>query len=216
MVRLHILAPRNIYRSTHTHTPLQVNDGLARVSDMVRLHILAQRGGIWLDATVLCATSFTWVHSIQVRGVCKREGGDYAWGVQKRGGRDYGDTSTAAESGWMRWPFHQMVRKVHVVSEWPCDPMYETHACDPMHGTHACDPMHRTHACNPMQETHACDPMHETHACDLMHATPCMRLMHATPCMRLMHVRDSPYGVDRAGHSDGLLSIEADRLPTCM
>ena len=39
---------------------------------------------------------------------------------------------------------------------------------------------------------------------------------HAAPCMRLVHVHDSQYGVDRARHSDGLLSIEADRLLTCM
>jgi len=45
---------------------LRIKDSMARVSDILRLHALAEHGGIWMDATMLCTTSLSWVHSIQV------------------------------------------------------------------------------------------------------------------------------------------------------
>lgn len=36
-----------------------------KFSDYVRLNVLAQHGGIWLDATCICHQSFDWIHGIQ-------------------------------------------------------------------------------------------------------------------------------------------------------
>ena len=39
---------------------------LLRISDVLRLHALAEHGGIWMDATIVSTASFSWLHSIQV------------------------------------------------------------------------------------------------------------------------------------------------------
>jgi hypothetical protein len=36
-----------------------------RKSDMIRVNILASYGGIWMDATIICTESLSWVHTIQ-------------------------------------------------------------------------------------------------------------------------------------------------------
>jgi hypothetical protein len=36
----------------------------ARYSDMVRLHLLAKYGGVWLDASILCQAPLTWMEDI--------------------------------------------------------------------------------------------------------------------------------------------------------
>ena len=53
---------------------LKIKDSLARISDVLRLHALAEHGGIWMDATIICTASLSWVHSIQVgRGLRRGE-----------------------------------------------------------------------------------------------------------------------------------------------
>lgn len=34
-------------------------------SDMVRVHILAKEGGIWSDASIVCLSSYDWIHKLQ-------------------------------------------------------------------------------------------------------------------------------------------------------
>ena len=46
---------------------LRIKDSLARISDVLRLHALSEHGGIWMDATIICTASMSWLHSIQVR-----------------------------------------------------------------------------------------------------------------------------------------------------
>lgn len=36
-----------------------------RFSDMVRLNVLAAHGGIWMDASIFCNASLSWVHTVQ-------------------------------------------------------------------------------------------------------------------------------------------------------
>jgi len=41
------------------------NDSVQRFSDVVRLLILSKYGGFWIDASIICHTSFDWIHEIQ-------------------------------------------------------------------------------------------------------------------------------------------------------
>lgn len=39
---------------------LRHNDSLARFADFVRLVVLARYGGVWMDASIICRTSYEW------------------------------------------------------------------------------------------------------------------------------------------------------------
>lgn len=39
-------------------------DSLARISDVVRLHVLARHGGVWMDASMICNRSFNWLEDM--------------------------------------------------------------------------------------------------------------------------------------------------------
>jgi hypothetical protein len=48
--------------------------GQAFLSDMIRLHVLADKGGIWMDASVYLNEPLDWVHSYQVHTDCELVG----------------------------------------------------------------------------------------------------------------------------------------------
>lgn len=56
----------NIDLSKIKHT----NDSLARYSDYIRLCILSKYGGIWIDASIICHSPFTWINAIQDETNC--------------------------------------------------------------------------------------------------------------------------------------------------
>lgn len=60
----------NIDLSKIKHT----NDSLARYSDYIRLCILSKYGGIWIDASIICHSPFTWIHGIQKKTDCDMVG----------------------------------------------------------------------------------------------------------------------------------------------
>lgn len=42
-----------------------VNDSVQRFSDFVRVHVLAEHGGIWIDASTICQAPLDWIQQIQ-------------------------------------------------------------------------------------------------------------------------------------------------------
>lgn len=47
---------------------------ISQVSDQVRLHLLDKYGGFWIDASILCTDSLSWVHAIQHTKQCELVG----------------------------------------------------------------------------------------------------------------------------------------------
>ena len=43
-------------------------DNPARFSDLVRLHVLARHGGIWMDASIICTRPLDWVQAVAAKG----------------------------------------------------------------------------------------------------------------------------------------------------
>jgi hypothetical protein len=46
---------------------IHASDSMARYSDYIRLAVLSKYGGFWLDASIICHYSFSWVHGVQNR-----------------------------------------------------------------------------------------------------------------------------------------------------
>lgn len=44
---------------------VKMKDSLARISDMMRLHVLSQQGGFWVDASMLFTESLDWIRDLQ-------------------------------------------------------------------------------------------------------------------------------------------------------
>jgi len=65
-----LLTDANIKRYLPGFEPSQFRhaDSPARVSDCIRLNILSQYGGIWMDASIICNKPLEWVHQELLRG----------------------------------------------------------------------------------------------------------------------------------------------------
>ena len=62
-----VITPNNIkeHITDDIITIKHAHETPARFSDYVRLSVLAQYGGIWMDATIICNHSLSWLHNIQ-------------------------------------------------------------------------------------------------------------------------------------------------------
>jgi len=65
-----------------------------RLSDFVRLNVLAKFGGLWIDASIICNESFDWIHAMQ-RAYNYEFVGYYLDGFTEH---EYRDTSPIIES----------------------------------------------------------------------------------------------------------------------
>jgi hypothetical protein len=65
-----------------------------RFSDMVRLHILCQEGGFWVDATIIMQESLDWVQSIRANTGCEC----FAYNLDKSANDEWRDVSPVIES----------------------------------------------------------------------------------------------------------------------
>lgn len=52
-------------------TSLKHVEKIQRYSDIVRSNILSKYGGIWMDASIICQKSFSWIHDIQNKTGCE-------------------------------------------------------------------------------------------------------------------------------------------------
>lgn len=66
---IHVLDKDNIYQ----YMPISYKNIPSQqfFSDMIRLHVLEERGGIWMDATVYLHESLEWLHGIQGHTKCE-------------------------------------------------------------------------------------------------------------------------------------------------
>ena len=54
----------NMYISDLDISKFKHADSPARISDLVRLHLLSKYGGIWIDASIICNKPLQWVHDL--------------------------------------------------------------------------------------------------------------------------------------------------------
>jgi len=71
---IHIIHSGNIKEYANFKTTIVPSK--AFLSDMIRLHVLSKRGGIWLDASVFLNDSLDWVHGYQIKTNCEFLGYD--------------------------------------------------------------------------------------------------------------------------------------------
>ena len=82
---IHIITKKNLERyapgiTQHKHIPSP-----AFLSDMIRLHVLSERGGIWMDASVYLNDNLDWVHGYQTSTDCEFIGYDQKpWNTYKK------------------------------------------------------------------------------------------------------------------------------------
>jgi len=86
-----------------------INETPQKFSDMVRLHILAQEGGFWIDATIICQKSFDWIQNIQ-----KKSGSEFVgYYIDSFTFPEYINTSPVIEN----W-FFACVKNSRFVNDW--------------------------------------------------------------------------------------------------
>ena len=71
-----LLTKDNLHRYCSTNIsslPIAVEND-TRYSDYVRVNVLSEHGGIWIDASCICHQSFNWIHGIQRHTNCEYVG----------------------------------------------------------------------------------------------------------------------------------------------
>jgi len=71
---IHLIHSGNI--KTYMDTELTLVPSQAFLSDIIRLHVLSERGGIWMDASIYLNDSLDWLHGIQLKTGCEFIGYD--------------------------------------------------------------------------------------------------------------------------------------------